>query len=238
MAVRKLSRLAPDPVSAMRHDCDIAACSNASPRTKVSVSRKRNFVGRDKGLESAQRVQGRQGRDEVYANNPATSALVVESREISLHIGIRGGAERTRSACQARSRYRTGLSRVIPRGNSAINVADLEQQYCPERTGIRAPLERYCPLISAPRAPRDPAPPAASPRWGFGGAARRRETEQRISMSKPAKKRPTASALATVPTTKSSRHSAGDPEPKRADRGSKQSRVIALLQSPTGQRSK
>src|SRR6202035_2448782 len=53
-------------------------------------------------------------------------------------------------------------------------------------------------------------------------------------MSKPAKKRPTASAPADVPTTKSSRHSAGDPEPKRADRGSKQSRVIALLQSPTG----
>ena len=53
-------------------------------------------------------------------------------------------------------------------------------------------------------------------------------------MSKPAKKRPTASASATVPTTKSSRHSADDPEPKRADRGSKQSRVIALLQSPTG----
>jgi hypothetical protein len=68
----------------------------------------------------------------------------------------------------------------------------------------------------APKAPRDPAPPAASPRWGFGGAARRRETAGRISMSKPAKKRPTASAPATVPTTKSSRHGAGDPEPKRA----------------------
>ena len=53
-------------------------------------------------------------------------------------------------------------------------------------------------------------------------------------MSKSAKKRPTASAPATVPTTKSSRHSAGDPEPKRADHGSKQSRVIALLQSSTG----
>jgi hypothetical protein len=53
-------------------------------------------------------------------------------------------------------------------------------------------------------------------------------------MSKSAKKRPMASAPAAVPTTKSSRHSAGDPEPKRADRGSKQSRVIALLQSPTG----
>src|ERR1700757_1646157 len=52
-------------------------------------------------------------------------------------------------------------------------------------------------------------------------------------MSKPAKKRPPAPPPA-VPTTKSSRHGAGDPEPKRADRGSKQSRVIALLQSPTG----
>ena len=53
-------------------------------------------------------------------------------------------------------------------------------------------------------------------------------------MSKSAKKRPTASEPAAVPTTKSSRHGAGDPEPKRANRGSKQSRVIALLQSPTG----
>jgi hypothetical protein len=42
------------------------------------------------------------------------------------------------------------------------------------------------------------------------------------------------SLVATVSMTKSSRHSADDPEPKRADRGSKQSRVIALLQSPAG----
>jgi hypothetical protein len=53
-------------------------------------------------------------------------------------------------------------------------------------------------------------------------------------MLKSAKKRPTASAPAAAPTIKPSRHGAGDPEPKRADRGSKQSRVIALLQSPTG----
>ena len=33
---------------------------------------------------------------------------------------------------------------------------------------------------------------------------------------------------------KITRHSAGDPAPKKADRGSKQSRVIAMLQSPTG----
>ena len=31
----------------------------------------------------------------------------------------------------------------------------------------------------APRAPRDPAPPAPLPRWGFGGAARRRGTRTR-----------------------------------------------------------
>ena len=43
-----------------------------------------------------------------------------ENREISVSVGVRGGAERTRTACQARSRYRTGLSRVIHRGNSAI----------------------------------------------------------------------------------------------------------------------
>ena len=98
---------------------------------------------------------------------------------------------------------------------------------------MRAPLERYCPSISGAKGAPRSCPAGCIAEVGFGGAARRRETERRISMSKPAK-RPTASAPATVPTTKPSRHSAGDPEPKRADRGSKQSRVIALLQSPTG----
>src|ERR1700757_2388586 len=50
----------------------------------------------------------------AHANNPANSGLVAEIREISASVGMRGGAERTRTACQARSRYRTGLSRVIP----------------------------------------------------------------------------------------------------------------------------
>jgi hypothetical protein len=36
------------------------------------------------------------------------------------------------------------------------------------------------------------------------------------------------------PFQRQNHRDAGDPEPKRADRGSKQSRVIALLQSPTG----
>jgi Protein of unknown function (DUF3489) len=51
-------------------------------------------------------------------------------------------------------------------------------------------------------------------------------------MSKSSKKRPTASAA--VPTAKSSLHTAGDPAPNKAQAGSKQSRVVAMLQSPTG----
>ena len=47
--------------------------------------------------------------------------LLVEPRRFGANRRVRGNrAERTRTACQARSRYRTGLSRVIRRGNSAI----------------------------------------------------------------------------------------------------------------------
>ena len=53
-----------------------------------------------------------------YATNVVDRVL--ERREISVRTRMRGGAERTRTACQARSRYRTGLSRVIHRGNSAM----------------------------------------------------------------------------------------------------------------------
>jgi Protein of unknown function (DUF3489) len=53
-------------------------------------------------------------------------------------------------------------------------------------------------------------------------------------MSKSWKKRPAASAPAAVPTAKSSRHNAGDAAPNKAHAGSKQSRIIAMLRSPTG----
>ncbi len=49
-------------------------------------------------------------------------------------------------------------------------------------------------------------------------------------MSKSSKKRPTAAAA----TAKSSPPAAGDAAPNKADAGSKQSRVVAMLQSPTG----
>ena len=83
-------------------------------RTAVSVAGKRNIEGRDKEAETASKVQGRRCRDKISLSNPANSGLVAENREISVRARMRGGAERTRTGCQARSRYRTGLSRVIP----------------------------------------------------------------------------------------------------------------------------
>ena len=53
-------------------------------------------------------------RDKNSLNNPANSGAIAENREISVRARVRGGAERTRTPCQARSRYRTGLSRVSP----------------------------------------------------------------------------------------------------------------------------
>jgi hypothetical protein len=80
---------------------------------------------------------------------------------------------------------------------------------------------------------RDPAPPAWSPRWGFGGAAHRRhEPKWRISVTRPWKKRSPATSASTVVAAKPLQQSAG--ETKEAHAGSKQSRVIAMLQSPTG----
>ncbi len=89
-------------------------------QTEDSVAGKRNFQGGDKEAETALEIQGRRRRDKISLGNPANSGLIAGFREISVRTRMRGGAERTRTACQARSRYRTGLSRVIHRGNSAI----------------------------------------------------------------------------------------------------------------------
>ena len=53
-------------------------------------------------------------------------------------------------------------------------------------------------------------------------------------MSKSAKKQSTASSAAPIPAAKISEKTAGNPKGRKADFGSKQSRVIAMLQSPTG----
>jgi Protein of unknown function (DUF3489) len=59
-------------------------------------------------------------------------------------------------------------------------------------------------------------------------------TERRISMSKSVKKRSPASSTASGGAAKPSQQTAIDPTGKGANPGSKQSRVIAMLQSPAG----
>jgi hypothetical protein len=56
----------------------------ASLRTKVSVAGKRNFAGRDNGAETASEDQGDHCRDMTPASNPADSALLAKSCEISV----------------------------------------------------------------------------------------------------------------------------------------------------------
>ena len=83
---------------------------------------------------------------------------------------------------------------------------------------------------------RDPAPPACWPRWGFGGGGTMPPgTKWRISMSKSATKRlAAASSAATVAAAKPSQQPTAAPKSDKAEPGSKQSRVIAMLRSPSG----
>jgi len=53
-------------------------------------------------------------------------------------------------------------------------------------------------------------------------------------MSKSAKKRPVVSSTTPVPAAKPTRSTTDDVKSPKVDPGSKQSRVIAMLQSPTG----
>ena len=53
-------------------------------------------------------------------------------------------------------------------------------------------------------------------------------------MSKSPKKRTAASSATPVPVAKPAQTTAGDVKGRKGDPGSKQSRVIAMLQSPTG----
>jgi hypothetical protein len=60
-------------------------------------------------------------------------------------------------------------------------------------------------------------------------------TERRISMSKSAKKR-SAAPYAAGAAAKAPQQGTVDPKGEKAEPGSKQSRVIAMLQSPAGRR--
>jgi Protein of unknown function (DUF3489) len=53
-------------------------------------------------------------------------------------------------------------------------------------------------------------------------------------MSKSAKKRSPSKSASSTPSAKPSRRTAGDAKPESANPASKQSRVLAMLQSPAG----
>ena len=89
------SRRTPFPV--------VAAHSNRSLLGAVSVAGKRNFEARDKGAEMAVGIHLAARRDHAPAGKPANSGLFAKSREISVRRRLCGGAERTQTACQARS---------------------------------------------------------------------------------------------------------------------------------------
>jgi hypothetical protein len=162
-----------------------------------SSAGKRNFEGRDKGTETASKLQGCRRRDKASLNNPANSGAIAESREISVSVKMRGGPERTRtpgtqfygtSFChcpmlQARA-HRAGAKVTADAANqtntagvvsSALilrsNIAELRNDIVEKRLAIRADWSGTVVSFRAPRALRDPAPPARSPWWGFGGAA-------------------------------------------------------------------
>jgi hypothetical protein len=84
------------------------------------------FQGRDKDPETAPAIQWADCRDKMRARTAASSGLFALNREISVCVRLRGGAERTRTACQPRSRYRTDLR---PVANRLVCNPALESQH-------------------------------------------------------------------------------------------------------------
>jgi hypothetical protein len=75
--------------------------------TPVSAVGKRNFPGqRQRPRNGPCNSMGRLQRQNA-CRIAASSGLFALNREISICAGLRGGPERTRTACQPRSRYRT-----------------------------------------------------------------------------------------------------------------------------------
>jgi hypothetical protein len=64
----------------------------------------RNFEARDKGAEMAVGIHLAACGDQAPARKRANSGLFAKSQEISVRVRLRGGAGRTQTRCQARSR--------------------------------------------------------------------------------------------------------------------------------------
>ena len=103
-------------------------------------------------------------------------------------------------------------------------------------TGILPPSERYCRQFLAPRAIWNPAPPAKSPRWGFGDAARRRPepNQRRIPVSATVNRKLTLPSAPRALLAKPVQKPTVNAQANSANTDSKQFRVIAMLRAPTG----
>jgi hypothetical protein len=105
----------------------------------------------------------------------------------------------------------------------------------PERTGNQLQKERYYRKFRAPRGALRSCPAGLIAEVGLRWCgARPSSTERRISMSKSAKKRSPSKSASSAPSAKPSRRTVGDTRPENINSGSKQSRVLAMLQSPAG----
>jgi hypothetical protein len=83
-----------------RDKCSLLRIRTESLRTAVSVSGKREFPARDKRAGKAAKIRMALGRDDVHTRKPANSGLFIMNREISVCVGLRGGAGRTRTSNQ------------------------------------------------------------------------------------------------------------------------------------------
>jgi hypothetical protein len=94
--------------------------NRVSTNTNLCPRETRFCAAETKAPERALEVQLTVCRDKMRARIPASSGLFTSNREISVCLRLRGGAERTRTACQPRSRYRTDLRPGPSGGFSAI----------------------------------------------------------------------------------------------------------------------
>jgi hypothetical protein len=120
--------------------------SNRSLRTEVSVAGKRNFQRGGKEAETTLEIQRRRRRDKITLGNSANSRLIARFREISVRTRVRGGAERTRTACQARSRYRTSF---MCRGKRQTQLAAWSKTSSPATGSETSGSDRQSEIVAA-----------------------------------------------------------------------------------------
>jgi hypothetical protein len=151
----------------------------------------------------------------THASNPANSALLAQSWEISVSEKVRGGAERTRTPCQAGSsiepvsvtapmlqaRAHRAVAKVAPRRRTRTSTAAVvssalilrsnrrtAQRHCREMTGNPLRLERYCRQFpGAKGAPRScPAGSIAVAGLRWCGAAANRTEDLNVQICQEA----------------------------------------------------